>query len=56
MAVTNVEDYAEEHAIDRVSIEVVTAQAESVGMGRFMAKVGGKSGGWLRRLFGRPEV
>lgn len=36
MAIGNVEDYAEEHSFDRISLEVVKAQADSVGMGKFM--------------------
>jgi uncharacterized protein (DUF169 family) len=53
MAVGNVEDYAEEHDIKQITVDVVKAQADSVGMGRFMnsAKEGKKS--LLRRLFKR---
>ena len=52
IAVGNVEDYAEEQGVERVSLDVVRAQAESVGMGKFMARASGKSG-WLKRLLGR---
>ena len=52
MAVGNVEDYAEEHGETRITLEVVKAQAESVGMGKFMRDLGGNNGNsWLRRLF-----
>jgi len=53
MAVGNVEDYAEEQNLDRVTLEVVKAQADSVGMGKFMREVGGGKDGWLKRLFGK---
>lgn len=52
MAVGNVEDFAEEQAADRVTLELVTAQAESAGMGKFM-KQATAGGGWLKRLFSR---
>jgi hypothetical protein len=52
MAVGNVEDYAEEQGETRISLGVVTAQAESVGMGKFMRDIGDKPGtGWIRRIF-----
>ncbi len=52
MAVGNVEDYAEEQGETRISLAVVTAQAESVGMGKFMRDLGDKPGtGWIRRIF-----
>jgi uncharacterized protein (DUF169 family) len=55
MAVGNVEDYAEEQGLDTVTLAVVKAQAESVGMGKFMSKIGGgdKKGGLISRLFGK---
>ena len=52
MAVGNVEDYAEEQGETRISLAVVTAQAESVGMVKFMRDLDEKPGtGWLRRIF-----
>lgn len=52
MAVGNVEDYAEEHDIKHVTLETVTAQAESVGMAKFMKANNGNTT-ILRRLFKR---
>ena len=53
MAVGNVEDYAEEQDIDKITLETVRAQAEQVGMGKFMSDMGAKPGGLLKRLFGK---
>ncbi|MEH6609563.1 MAG: DUF169 domain-containing protein [Halioglobus sp.] len=53
MAVGNVEDYAEEQAIERISLDTVKAQAEQVGMGKFMNDLSAKPGGFLKRLFGK---
>ncbi|MEH6580341.1 MAG: DUF169 domain-containing protein [Halioglobus sp.] len=53
MAVNNVEDYAEEQGIDRVTLDTVKAQAEQAGMGKFMSEAGGKPAGLLKRLFRR---
>ena len=53
MAVGNVEDYAEEQGLDRVTLEVVRKQAESAGMGKFMSDAAGARGGILKRLFGK---
>jgi len=52
MAVGNVEDYAGEQGADRVTLELVRQQAESVGMGRFMRAAAGGRGGLLKRIFG----
>ena len=52
MAVGNVEDFAEENGESRITLAVVKAQAESVGMGKFMRDLGEKRGtGWIRRIF-----
>ena len=48
MAVGNVEDFAEEQQEAQVTLAVVKAQADSVGMGRFMR--GDGTGGPVRRL------
>ncbi|MFT6958628.1 MAG: hypothetical protein ACJAYC_003648 [Halieaceae bacterium] len=53
MAIGNVEDFAEEQAIERVSLDTVKAQAEQIGMGRFMNDLSTKPGGLLRRMFGK---
>ena len=53
MAVGNVEDYAEEHDVERVTLAVVKAQADSVGMGKFMSDASGGAGSLLKRLFGK---
>ncbi|MEH6568268.1 MAG: hypothetical protein V7709_04275 [Halioglobus sp.] len=53
VAVGNVEDYAQEHDIDKITLKTVKAQAEQVGMGRFMSDLGAKPGGILKRLFGK---
>ena len=53
MAVGNVEDFAEEQAIERISLATVKAQAEQAGMGRFMNDLSAKPGGLLKRLFGK---
>ncbi len=50
MAVGNVEDFAEEQGVDTITLAIVKAQAESVGMGKFMKAAEGKSP-LLRRLF-----
>lgn len=50
MAVGNVEDYAAENGHDTITLAVVQAQAESVGMGKFMRKAAGKSAFWRRWL------
>ena len=55
MAVGNVEDYAEEQGLEEVTLEVVKAQADSAGMGKFMAQASGKSSGLLGRLFNRNK-
>jgi uncharacterized protein (DUF169 family)/ribosomal protein L22 len=55
MAVGNVEDYAEEQGLEEVTLEVVKAQADSAGMGKFMAQASGKSSGLLERLFNRNK-
>ncbi|MEH6592801.1 MAG: DUF169 domain-containing protein [Halioglobus sp.] len=51
MAVNNVEDYAEEQGIDRVTLDTVKAQAEQAGMGKFMSDASAKPAGLLKRLF-----
>jgi uncharacterized protein (DUF169 family) len=53
MAVGNVEDYAEEQQAQCVTLELVRAQAESVGMGKFMSDIGRGKGGLLKRIFGK---
>jgi len=53
MAVGNVEDYAEEHGIERVTVDAVKAQAEGAGMGKFMSSTGKSGSGFLKRLFGK---
>jgi hypothetical protein len=53
MAVGNVEDYAEEQGEERVTLATVKAQAESVGMGKFMSEASGGAGNFLKRLFGK---
>lgn len=53
MAVGNVEDYAEEQGEERVTLATVKAQAESVGMGKFMSDASGGAGNFLKRLFGK---
>ena len=55
MAVGNVEDYAEERGIEQVTLEVVRAQAESVGMGKFMRQAADGNKSFWRRLL-RREV
>lgn len=51
MAVGNVEDYAEEMGESRVTLALVKAQADSVGMGKFMRNLGsGSNGSLLNRL------
>jgi uncharacterized protein (DUF169 family) len=52
MAVGNVEDFAEEHNADRVTLALVKQQADSVGMGKFMSDISKGKGGLLKRLFG----
>ena len=51
MAVGNVEEFAEEQGVERISIATVKAQADQVGMGKFMSDVSAKPGGLLKRLF-----
>jgi uncharacterized protein (DUF169 family) len=53
MAMGNVEDYAEEQGLERITLDAVKAQAESAGMGKFMSKAEGSGGGLLKRLFGK---
>jgi uncharacterized protein (DUF169 family) len=53
MAVGNVEDYAEEQDVDRITLGTVKAQAELAGMGKFMSGSSDKPGGLLKRLFGK---
>jgi hypothetical protein len=48
-----VEDYAEEQGEERVTLATVKAQAESVGMGKFMSDASGGAGSFLKRLFGK---
>ena len=55
MAVGNVEDFAEENNHELVTVAVVKAQADSVGMGKFMRHVGGNGSGLLARLFRRDK-
>ena len=55
MAVGNVEDFADENNHQRVTMAVVKAQANSVGMGKFMRDVGGNGSGLLARLFRRDK-
>ena len=55
MAVGNVEDYAEENNHPLITLAVVTAQADSVGMGKFMRDVRGDGSGLLGRLFRRKK-
>ena len=50
MAVGNVEDYAEEKGHATITLAVVEAQAESVGMGTFLRKATGKTAFWRRWL------
>lgn len=52
MAVDNVEEYAVEQQAETVTLELVKAQAESVGMGKFLGK-GPGSKGLLAKLFRR---
>ena len=54
MAVGNVEDYAEEHGHEVISLAVVEAQADSVGMGKFMREVK-SGGGFFSRLFRKQK-
>ncbi len=51
MAVGNVETFAEEQGADRVTLALVKAQAESVGMGKFLSSAA-KGPGLIGRLFG----
>ena len=53
MAVANVEDFAEEKDFERVTLQVVQDQADSVGMGKFMRNIKDGKGSLLKRLFGR---
>ena len=53
VAVGNVEDYAGEQGLERVSLDTVRQQAESVGMGKFLQSVGTGKGGLLKRIFSR---
>jgi uncharacterized protein (DUF169 family) len=55
MAVGNVEDFAEEQGAETITLEVVKAQAESVGMGKFMRDAGGGSKSLFKRLFGKSK-
>lgn len=54
MAVGNVEDYAEEHQIERITTEVVQAQADSVGMGKFLKQASGEGSFW-HKLFRKKD-
>jgi len=56
-AASNVEDFAEENNYQRITLEVVKEQANSVGMAKFMNMGGGKSkgegkSGGIGKLFG----
>jgi uncharacterized protein (DUF169 family) len=52
MAVTNVEDYAEETGETRVTLALIKAQADSVGMGKFMRDMGSvEPANLFKRLF-----
>ena len=55
MAVGNVEDFAEEHGANRVTLALVKQQADSVGMGKFMSEMGKTKTGLLSRLFGKKR-
>ncbi|MEH6591369.1 MAG: DUF169 domain-containing protein [Halioglobus sp.] len=59
MAITNVEDFAEENSYELITVAVVSEQAESAGMGKFMRNIGGGSDadkpGLLKRLFGKSN-
>jgi uncharacterized protein (DUF169 family) len=52
MAVANVEEYAAEHDAPMITLAVVKAQAESVGMGKFLSSAKASSG-FLGKLLGR---
>jgi uncharacterized protein (DUF169 family) len=54
MAVNNVEEFAAERGETRVSLALVRAQAESVGMGKFLSSASQRSG-FLRRLLGKHK-
>lgn len=54
MAVGNVESFSLEQGADRVTLALVKAQAESVGMGKFLSSAG-KAPGFIRRLFARQQ-
>jgi uncharacterized protein (DUF169 family) len=54
MAVTNVEEFAAEQGASRVTLELVRAQAQSVGMGKFLSS-SSEAKGFLRRLFQRRK-
>jgi uncharacterized protein (DUF169 family) len=53
MAVANVEDYAEENDHAEVTLAVVKAQADAVGMGKFMSDAGPARRGLFARLRGK---
>ena len=53
MAVGNVEDFAAEQGVERVTQELVKQQADSVGMGKFMRSAG--KSGFFKRLFGKGD-
>jgi hypothetical protein len=59
MAVNNVEDFAEENGHELVTVAVVSEQAESAGMGKFMRDIGSSKAsgkpGLLKRLFGKSN-
>ena len=50
MAIGNVEDYADDNDYDKVTLAVVEAQAESIGMGKFMRRATGSKAFWRRWL------
>ncbi len=54
-AVSNVEDYAEENNYQRITVEVVQEQADSVGMGKFMKQVEGSKIGKVLSFFKRDK-
>ncbi len=55
MAVNNVEEYATEHDASTVTLALVKAQAESVGMGKFLSSAKASSN-FLGRFFGRNKT
>ncbi|WP_101757796.1 PCP reductase family protein [Oceanicoccus sp. KOV_DT_Chl] len=50
-AVSNVEDFAEDNNHTRISVEVVQAQADSAGMGKFLQQAEQSTlGKWIAKL------